>query len=170
VSRSSKIGAVGVGLAVLTAVAASGGGAGPLAWPKDAGTTLVGLPVKTGQIAVTAIPFARSVDAPVVRLAVRPQHAEDWHGLVLRYAATTGRGLSLAGARGWRPSRWDLRPLAGFVIKAHTRGGVVIGAVAAKPGVYLLRGFVVDYRSGGKHYSASLQLEFQVCVERSCPD
>ena len=146
-----------------------GGGAGPLAWPKDAGTTGVGLPVKTHQIAVTAIPFARSVDSPVVLLDVRPLHREDARGLMMRYAATTGRGLSVGGAREWRPAAWDLRPLAGFAIPPHTRGGVVIGATAAKPVVYLLRGFIVDYRIGGTHYHAPQQLEFQVCVAHSCP-
>jgi hypothetical protein len=45
----------------------------------------------------------------------------------------------------------------------------VIGATAARPGVYLLRGFIVDYRIGSTHYHAPQQLEFQVCVARSCP-
>ena len=129
----------------------------------------MGLPVKTLQIAVTAIPFARAVDSPVVLLDVRPLHAEDARGLRMRYAATTGRGLSVGGAREWRPAAWDLRPLAGFVIPPHTRGGVVIGASAAKPGVYLLRGFIVGYRIGGTHYHASQQRELQVCVAHSCP-
>ena len=170
-SRLSRaFASTGLALAVAVSLVGCGSsGAGPLAWPKDAGTTLVGLPVKTHQIAVTALPFARSVDSPVVLLDVRPLHAEDARGLRMRYGATTGRGLSVGGARDWQPAAWDLRPLAGFVIPPDTRGGVVIGATAAKPGIYLVRGFIVDYRIGGTHYHAPEQLQFQVCVAHSCP-
>lgn len=46
---------------------------------------------------------------------------------------------------------------------------LVIGAAAAKPGVYLLRGFIVDYRIGGTEYHAPQQIELRVCASRSCP-
>jgi hypothetical protein len=127
------------------------------------------LPVKTGQLAVMAIPFARAAADPAVLLDARPQHAEDAHGLTIRYAATTGRGIELLGARGWQPVAWDLRPLSGFVIPAHTHAAFVVGAAAAKPGIYLLRGFIVDYRIGSTRYSAPEQVGFQVCVGMPCP-
>jgi hypothetical protein len=129
----------------------------------------VGLPVKTGQLAVTAVPFARDADSPAVLLDVRPLHPEDARGLSIRYAATTGKGMEMAGARGWKPAAWGLHPLTGFVIPAHTRAAWVVGAAAAKPGVYLLRGFIVDYRIGSTRYSAPQQFGLQVCAARPCP-
>ncbi len=62
-----------------------------------------------------------------------------------------------------------LHPLTGYVVKPHTPTEIVIGAAAAKPGVYLLRGFVVDYRVGGTEYHAPQQIGLQLCVERPCP-
>jgi len=126
--------------------------------------------VKTGQLAVTALPL-ESIAASAVLLGVRPQHADDAKGLRIRYAASTGRGLHIGGASGWQPRSWDLRPLAGFAIPPHTPTAVVIGAAAAEPGVYLLRGFIVDYRIGSTSYSAPQQVGLEVCAGgRSCSD
>jgi hypothetical protein len=153
-----------------TAAAGCGGSAaGPFAWPKDAGTTVSGVPVRTGQFAVTAIYLLGTADKPAVLLDVRPQHPEDAGGLTIRYAASTGRGMHLGGDRGWHPARWDLRPLAGFAIPAHRHASVVVGAAAAKTGIYLLRGFIVDYRIGSSHYSAPQQHGLQICVGKPCP-
>jgi hypothetical protein len=44
----------------------------------------------------------------------------------------------------------------------------VIGAAALKPGVYLLRGFVIDYRIGPAEYHAAQQIGLQICVNRPC--
>jgi hypothetical protein len=77
--------------------------------------------------------------------------------------------MGFLGARGWKPAAWDLHPLAGFVISAHTRAAWVVGAAAAKPGVYMLRGFIVDYRIGNTRYSAAQQVGLQVCAARPCP-
>ena len=97
----------------------------------------------------------------------------------MRYAATTGHGLHVrADARvigtdgeiGWQRVRWGLRPIDGFVIQPHTTAAVVIGASAAKPGVYrLMRNFVVDYRIGDVFYHAVLPFGFHLCVAVSCP-
>lgn len=155
---------------LVAAVAGCGGaGAGPFAWPKDAGTAVSGVPVKTGQFAVTAVYLLGTAGKPAMLVDVRPQHPEDAHGLKIRYAATTGRGMHLGGERGWQPARWDLRPLSGFVIPPHTHASVVVGASAAKPGIYLLRGFIVDYRIGDTHYSAPQQDGLEVCVAKPCP-
>jgi predicted small lipoprotein YifL len=163
-------GTAGVALLLVAALAGcGGGGAGPFAWPKDAGTTRISGPDKVGKLAAVAIPFAHAADKPAVLLDVRPQHPEDAHGLTIRYAATTGRGMELAGQRGWHPAAWELQPLAGFVIRPHVHAAVVIGAAAAKPGIYLLRGFIVDYRIGSTRYSAPQQLGFGLCVGRPCP-
>lgn len=161
--------AVVVALGHARAVGSAGVAAGPFAWPKDAGTSVVSIPVKRGQLGATAIPFARTAPSQAVLLDILPQHAKDARGLTIRYAASTGRALHIGAARGWNPSAWDLHPLAGFVIPPRTRAAVVIGASAAKPGVYLLRGFVVDYRIGRTHYRAPQELELRVCVAvRSC--
>lgn len=170
---SRNVGAAGIALFLAASIAGCGGsgvGAGPLAWPKDAGTTVVGIPVHLGQFAVTGLDVLPSVKQPVVLLGVRPQHPKDAHGLVIKYAASRGRGMHIGGQREWRPAQWDLRPLHGFVIPAQTRAAVVIGAAAAKPGVYLLRGFIVDYRIGGTRYSAPQQIGMRVCASvPSCP-
>jgi hypothetical protein len=148
----------------------SGRDARPLAWPKAVGTSVVGIPVQAGQFAVTGLDVLPAVKQRVVLLDVRPQHPKDAQGLVIRYAASNGRGMHIGGQRGWRPAEWDLARLHGFVILPHTRAAVVIGAAAARPGVYLVRGFVVQYRVGGTSYSAPQQIWLRVCAAvRSCP-
>jgi hypothetical protein len=162
-----------VGLASVVAasiVGCGGGGAGPLAWQKDAGTSVAGVPVKTHQLAVTGLLSLGPIASRAVLIDVRPEHPTDAHGLAIRYAATTGRGAHIGANRGWRPNAWDLRRLSGFVMQPHTRVAVLIGAAAAKPGTYLLRGFVVDYRIGGTRYSAPQQIGLRVCASvPSCP-
>ena len=152
-------------------------GAGPLAWPAQAGQTYswhnvnyVSIPVKPGQLAVTTLDLHRDADSPAVLLGVRPLHTPDADGLTIRYAATAGHGLMIGGATGWKPTAWQLRPLAGFVVPAHALAGVTVGASAKKPGVYFLHGFVVDYRIGGTHYSAPLYQGLELCVSRGCPN
>jgi hypothetical protein len=167
-----NLGAAGVALFVAASVAGcgGGGGAGPLAWPKGAGTSVVGIPVKAGEFAVTGLDGLPAVKQRVVLLDVRPQHPKDAQGLVIRYAASNGRGMHIGGQRGWRPAEWDLARLHDFVIPPHGRAAVVIGAAAAKPGVYLVRGFIVHYRVGGTSYSAPQQVWLRVCAAvRSCP-
>jgi hypothetical protein len=167
---SRKLG-VAVPAVVTTALLAGcgGGGAGPLAQPKGAGTNIVGLPVRTHQFAVTAIPFRLHLRHPLTLLGVHLQHPADGRGLKIRYAAKTLRGASILGSRGWRPAARGLHPLSGYVVQSQVPTEIVIGAAAAKPGVYLLRGFIVDYRIGGTHYHAPWQVELQVCAAHSCP-
>jgi hypothetical protein len=158
-------------LVLAASAAAAGAGAGPLAWPKDAGTSVVSIPVHTNQFAVTAIELDSHAVLPhrVVLLGVRPQHAKDARGLRMRYAATTGRGMQIGGEHGWRPAAWDLRPIR-TVIPPHTRFAVVVGAAAKKRGIHLLRGFIVDYRYRGKRYHAPQEQELEVCASvSSCP-
>ena len=170
---SRRSGAAGLGLVVLTAAAGCGSGAGPLGEPKGAGPgfNTVGLPVKTHQFAVTALPLdPRVIDRPLELLGVRLLHPEDAHGVAIRYAAKTIRGAEVGGSRGWRPAARGLKPLKGYLVHAHTPTEIVIGAAAAKPGVYRLRGFIIDYRIRGTHYRAPQHLELEVCAgRRSCP-
>jgi len=78
--------------------------------------------------------------------------------------------MQIGGARGWRPAAWDLRPIRDSVIPPHTGFAVVIGAAAKKRGIYLLRGFIVDYRYQGRRYHAPQQVELRVCASvSSCP-
>lgn len=157
--------------AVVAVVAGCGGaGAGPFAWPSDAGTTTIGSPVRPGQTSAMTIGLPRTSTTPAVLLDVHPLHPEDARGLTLRYGATTGLGLELAGQHGWNARKWQLRPLAGFVIPARVTGGVTIGAASRQPGLHELHGFVVDYRIGGTRYSATMQMNFALCVGMaSCP-
>ena len=163
---------VGAVAGIVALVAGCGGaGAGPFAWPKDAGTSEVSLPVRPGETAATTINMSPTLTVPAVLLDVHPIHPEDARGLTLRYAATTGRrGLEILIWPGWHPSAWQLHPLTGFVIPAHAPGGVTIGASSRRRGVHLIRGFVVDYRIGSTRYSASMQQELKLCVGmRECP-
>jgi hypothetical protein len=167
---SRKFGAAGLALVITASVAGCGGGAGPLAQPKGAGVSIVGLPVRTHQFAVTAIPFRLRLAHPLVLLGVRLVHPEDGRGLAIRYAAKPLRGAAILGSRGWRPTARGLHPLAGYVVQSQVPTEVVIGAASAKPGVYRLRGLIVDYRIGGTHYHAPYRIELEVCASvRSCP-
>jgi hypothetical protein len=148
--------------AIATLLAGCGGaGAGPLA--AGSARQHFGSPVRPGQTSAIAI-VLRRVDTPVVLLGVRPLHPEDAHGLKLRYAATTGFGLQLGGQRGWNVRKWQLRPVAGFVIPAHHYGGVVVGASSNEHGLHEIRDFVVDYRIGNTRYSAPMGTGFGLCV------
>ena len=170
---SRRFGAAGLALVVLAAVVGCGSGAGPLGEPKGSGPgfNTVGLPVRSHQFAVTALPLdPRVIDHPVELLGVRLLHPEDAQGLVIRYAAKTIRGATIGGARGWRRAARGLRPLTGYVVHAHTPTEIVVGAAAAKPGIYRLRGFIIDYRIGGSHYHAPQHFELEVCAgARTCP-
>jgi hypothetical protein len=146
---------------ILAVVLTRSAGAGPFA---HAGGGGAGLPVKIGQFGVTGLPMPRTLKTETVLLDMRPLHPEDAKGLTIRYLGTTGHGLELAGARGWHPKAWEARPLAGFVIPAHVRGGVMMGAASEQPGVYRIRDFVLDYRIGGTHYSARMGESLTLCV------
>jgi hypothetical protein len=149
--------------------AGCGGGAGPLAWPKDAGSSVTGIPVEPGQFALTSIPIdPRLVKQPLVLLGVQPEYPQDARGLKIRYAAKVIRDAEIGGARGWRPKARGLHPLTGYVVHLHQPVEIVIGASAAKRGDYLLRGFVIDYRVGGTEYHAKQQIGLEVCVEHRC--
>lgn len=169
---AAVLAAAAVGLFLLTRSA----GAGPLAWPAQPGQTYswhnvnyAGVPVKSGQIGVTTLYLHRAASSPAVLLDVRPLHAPDAAGLTIRYAATTGLGLSPGGGTGWNPHAWRLHPLAGFVVQPRKSDGITVGASAKTRGVYFLHGFVVDYRIGSTHYSAPLYQGLELCVARGCP-
>jgi hypothetical protein len=159
-----------VSVLALVAAGCGGGGAGPLAWPKDAGTSVSGIPVRPGQFALTSIPLdPRLIKQPLVLLGVRPEYPQDARGLRIRYGAKIIRGAAIGGARGWRPKARGLHPLDGYVVRPGPRATeIVVGAAAARPGLYLLRGFVIDYRIGSSHYHAAQQIGLQVCVDRPC--
>ena len=161
-----------VAAVVMTLVAGRGAaGAGPLAWPSSSGSAGVGLGVHPGQVFAATIPLPRTLSNPTELVAVRPLHPEDARDVSLQYGATTGRGLSVGGARGWHPAAWQMHPLAGFVIPAHVRGGVTIGVSSTERGVHWIRGFVLDYKIGGTTYSAPQQFAMKLCVGKSlsCP-
>ena len=169
-SRAKLIVVVAVVLAASAAAVTlltQNAGAGPL-WPKDFGGFWIGVPAKPGQIAVMTIDLHQA-KSPAVLLDVRPRNAAEADGLTIRYAATTGTGLRIAAAAGWKPKAWQLHPVAGFVVPAHRRAGIMVGASATERGLHFLHGFVLDYRIGSTHYSVPLDQEFQICVARRCP-
>ena len=120
---------------------------------------------------MTAIHLRRyEGNKPAVLLGARPADANEARGLTLRYAATTGKGIQIGLARGWKPHAWDLHPLIGFRIRPDQAAAVVVGAKAARPGIYFVRSFVVDYRIGGTHFRATVPQGIKTCVGRpSCP-
>jgi hypothetical protein len=150
--RTRSVGAVAIVAAlaatILAVVLTRGAGAGPFAWPKDAGSSWHSFPLNPGQVGVVSVWLA-PIDRPAVLLDVRPADAHDARGLALRYAASMRRG-SPDGATGiWKPTAWQLRPVAGVTIPAHTRGHVMIAATAKSPGHYFVHAFIVDYKIGG---------------------
>jgi hypothetical protein len=156
-------------IAVTGLAGCGGSGAGPFAAPTG---NHVGFksPVKAGQTAAVTIVLPRTLTTPAVLLDVHPLHPQEADGITLRYAATTGMGLELAGQHGWNRPTWQEQPLAGFVIPAHHRGGVTIGEAAKRPGIHVVHGFVVDYRIGDRRYSAPQQVDVGLCVGyRICP-
>jgi len=158
------------GVVVLAAAGCGGAGAGPFAWPSDAGSSGFRSPVRPGQMSVISIVMPRTLSTPAVLLDLHPLYPQDARGLTLRYGGTTGLGLELGGQHGWPARKYQLHPLVGFVIPAHVRGGVAIGASATQRGIHQLRAFVVDYQVGGTRYSATMQVGFELCVGyRMCP-
>jgi hypothetical protein len=115
-------------------------------------------------MAVISVVMPRTLARPAVLLDVHPLHTEDARGVTLRYGGTTGLGLELGGQLGWQARKYQLHPLAGFVIPAHVRGGVAIGAASTEHGVHEIRDFVIDYRVGGTHYSSPARTSFTLCV------
>ena len=108
---------------------------------------------------------------PAVLLSARPTDTKEARGLRLRYAATTGVGLHIGAARGWKPQAWDLHPLVGFQIRPGQDAAIVVGATSSRPGVYFVRSFVVDYRIGDTRYRATYRQGIETCVGRpTCPD
>jgi hypothetical protein len=123
-----------------------------------------GVPAKTAQVVATYWELPRTLSAPVVLLDVRPLHPEDARGVTLRYGAIAVPTLQYQGRIGWKLKAWHMRPLAGFVLPAHHRGTLVIGASSSQPGIHRIRDFVLDYRIGSTTYSAPQQFDISVCV------
>jgi hypothetical protein len=114
VEMSRQFAAGGLASIVVLTVAGCGGGARPLAWPKSAGVSVAGEPVKPGEFGLTAIPLdPRLVKHPLVLLGVRPEYPQDARGLRVRYAAKVVRDAYIGGAKGWRPRSRGLHPRPG---------------------------------------------------------
>jgi len=150
--------------AVLVAVLTQSAGAGPFAWPKSAGESWFEFrPVKPRQIVAINLAL-EPLDKRAVLLDVRPLHAAEADGLTLRYAATTRKGILDGTFNGWHPKAWRLQPLRGFVVPAHVRAGIMVGASATERGHWFVHAFVVDYEIGGTHYSAPQYFGLEVRV------
>ena len=165
-----------LGLAVIPLLlTACGPTAGPLGRPGSTGKTgsWSGGGVRSGQFFVTAIPLAqRPRNKPAVLLSARPFKASDARGLTIRYAAVKAPsyGMSIGGARGWKPKAWGLRTLPGFVVGPDERAAVVVGATSSRPGHYFIRSFVIEYLIGSRHYRAIFDQGLEVCVGADhCP-
>jgi hypothetical protein len=144
-------------------------GAGPFASPGEYYNRF-GEPAKTGQIVAAYWVLPRTLSKPVVLLDVHPLHPEDARGVVLRYGAIDVPTIQYQGRIGWNPKAWHMRPLAGFVLTAHHRGTLGIGASSRQAGVHPIRNFVLDYRIGGTTYSAPQQVDISLCTGyRTCP-
>ncbi len=139
-------------------------------WQSDGGYSGIAAPLKAGQVITSGNFFEfPTLSTPVVLLAVRPLHAQDARGVTLRYGVWSGR-MPFGGAPGWHPAKWQLHPVAGFVIPAHVEAGVMVGASSNEVGVHRIRGFIVNYRIGALTYSAPQQVGMTICVgTRGCP-
>jgi hypothetical protein len=140
-----------------------GPGAGPFAWPKDAGRSVYSFPVDPGQGGAVSL-WLGPIDRRAVLLDVRPADGHAPVGLTVTYAATVGPGTPDGAGSVWKPRAWRLRPVAGFTIPAHVQGHVMVRGRANRPGHYLVPAFIVDYKIGGTRYSALQHVGLEVCI------
>lgn len=123
---------VALGATALVLALTRSGDAGPFA--VDGYYNYFGEPAKTDQIVSAYWELSRTLSTPVVLLDVRPLHPEDARGVTLRYGAIAVPTAQYQGRIGWKLKAWHMRPLAGFVLPAHHRGTLVIGASSRKTG------------------------------------
>ena len=142
--------------------------AGPLAFPRDAGQSWVGVP--TGQFAVAGIPLTSGMKGRrLVLLRVEPAKPREARGARLRVAASTGAGLEIGSARGWKNKAWDLRPLP-FSVAPSTPVAVIVSVAGSRRGTIFVHAFAIDYRVGSHRYRAVYPVGIKACVQLpSCP-
>src|SRR5512144_200483 len=156
-----------VGLLPLAAVAAlvgcGGVSEGPLAVPKEAGESWVGLGVPPGQVAVVGIPLTtHRGNRSLTLTSVEPTHPEEALGSHLRY------GVSLAApigsARGWKARKWHVRPVRGFSVAPHDPAFILVGVDADRPRTVFIHAFTIRYRIGDTEYRTVYRVGIQACV------
>jgi hypothetical protein len=157
--------ALGIGAAIAVALAFVPNH-GPLyEWQSDGGYSGVGLNAKPGQTVAFDWPLQRTLSIPVVLLGMHPLHPDEARGMTLRYGVRADGSGMVEGRPGWRLAAWHSHPLSNFVIPAHRRAILVIGASSRQCGTHHIHGLVVDYRIGVVRFSAPQQFGFDFHVE-----
>jgi hypothetical protein len=161
-----------VGLLPLAAAALVGCGSvseGPLAVPKEAGESWVGLGVRPGQVAVVGIPLtAHRGNRPLTLTSVEPTHPEEARGTHVRYGVTGD--APIGSARGWKARAWHVRPVRGFRVAPRDPATILVGIAADRPRTVFIHAFTIRYRIGKRDYRIVYRVGIHACVGRqSCP-
>jgi hypothetical protein len=160
--------AAAIAVAAWLAAGCGGTKTGPLAFPKDAGLSWVGVPVAPGEFAVAGIPLvARKAGEPAVFLAVAPVDPAEARGATIRYAASSAAAGMIGSARGWKPKAWALHRVRGFEVPARSRAQVVVGVSSDRRRTIFIHRFAIEYRVGDNRYRAVYPVGIKACVGRS---
>jgi hypothetical protein len=161
-----------LGLLPVVAVALVGCGdvsEGPLAVPKEAGESWVGLGVPPRQAAVVGIPLTvHRGNRPLTLTSVEPTRPAEARGVRLRYGVTVE--APIGSARGWKVREWLLRPVQGFRVGPRDPAIIVVGVEADRPRTVFIHAFTIRYRIRDTEYRTVYRVGIHACVgTRSCP-
>jgi hypothetical protein len=162
-----------IGIALLGALAAGAAGCGAAPLRSEPGNAVWAGDVRPHAVIAFGIPLARySGHRRLVVLGFGPAHAREAKGLHLRYGVTTTvPGAQIGSAAGWKPRRWGLHPVPGYVIRHGWAPTVVVGMAADGPGMYGVRDWVLDYVVGGEFHRAHYGPATWICIHIShCSD
>jgi len=157
--------AVGVATVLLLVVSAA---PGPLAeaHSDDEGYNTYGGPVLRNQFFDAALEtVALGGSSPAVLDSIAPLHSEQAVGLKLRYAAFAN--APGGSDRGW-PPRGVLRPVRGTVVESGQSARIWVGGASATVGSWSIRGFILRYHIGARHYTDTIYQGIDVRVVRNC--
>jgi len=157
--------ALGVATAFLLVLSADRGPLGQ-AHSDDEGYNTYGGPVLRNQFFDAALEtVALGGSSPAVLDSIAPLHSKQAVGLKLRYAsfANAPGGTD----RGW-PPRGVMRPVRGTVVEPGQHARIWVGGASATVGSWSIRGFILRYHIGRRHYADTIYEGIDVRVVRIC--
>jgi hypothetical protein len=140
--------------AAFLAACGNGGERGPLA-QELGNSSYATSPAKPGQIVSFGLWLPRNPGPEAIIKSIEPANPAEAKGLQLRYAGVKpNSGCRVGALYGWPPQGCDgdLLTLEGFRVPEGVEGGILVGAMASKPGRWLVHAFRVRYELGGKTF------------------